>query len=114
MSITLLRYVGKVAIQPRHIVGILLVIAVVVLSFSSCHYSDKAAKAETRYLQQSGSASAHRAYSEGVRTVIQERHNAQDQATKVLQAVPEWSDERLPPDVADLLRHDSNASRAVP
>lgn len=114
MSITLLRHAGKVVIAPRHIVGILLVIAMAALSFQSCSLGNKIARVEKQYMQASGNASAYQAHSQGVRTVYQERTNAQDEAEAVLEANPQWSGSPLPPDVADLLRHDTNASRAVP
>lgn len=114
MSITLLRHAGKVMIQPRHIIGILLVLAVVGLSFSSCHLSNKVEKVERAYLQQSGNASAYEEHSRGIRAVTQERIHAQDEATTVLEAHPEWSSAPLPDDVGNLLRHDSGTSRAIP
>lgn len=114
MYITLLKHAGKVVIQPRHIIGILLIIAVVALSFSSCSQRNRAERAEKAYYQQSGNASAYEEHSRGVTAVYQERTNAQDTATEVLEAHPEWSGEPIPPDVADLLRHSTGASRAVP
>ena len=116
MYTTLFRHVGrvKVLVQPRHVVGIILVIVIVALSLSNCHYSNRANKAEGLYLQQSGNAAANRTHSEGVRTVIEERYQAHEKAEAVLEQHPEWSAQPLPPDVADLLRNDSNTSRSVP
>lgn len=61
-----------------------------------------------------GDAYAHETYATGYKKVVEQRKTDEQEVRAVLARNPEWSDDVVPDDVADLLRHDSGSTSAVP
>lgn len=92
----------------------LLILACVVLGASNYYLQTRKASTERSYHQASGNAYAADAEAQELRIIYTEKEKAYEELGKALERNPEWSTEPVPADVADLLRHDSGATRAVP
>ncbi|AHB12198.1 Rz-like spanin [Xylella phage Prado] len=96
------------------LIGGLLLAAVILLSAYSLHLRNSRANVQQDYQQASGNASAATTAAKELKTVVIEKENAHAALDQALARSPEWADEPVPADVADLLRHDTGSARAVP
>src|SRR5690606_15414460 len=94
--------------------GGLLVLAVILLSAYSLHLRNSRASVQEDYQQASGNAAAATTAANELKTVVIEKEEAHAALDQVFARSPEWADEPVPAAVADLLRHDTGAARAVP
>lgn len=92
----------------------LLMAAVVLLGAVTWFQREQLAEYRTKYSTASGDASAATTYASGIRTIYRDKETRDVDVEAVLEAHPVWRDEPLPDAAADLLRHSSGATRAVP
>lgn len=96
-----------------YVIGGLLVVVLIYAGYSK-YQSWRAESIKEDAQHYAGNAKAHEVAAVEYRTIITERKKADEALDRALERNPEWADEPVPSDVADLLRHDSGAARAVP
>ena len=94
--------------------GGLLLAVVLFLGFRAYLADRRATTAQENYQAAAGDAQAATVYVQAHKEVQQQRRVKDEQVEKVLSAHAEWDDQPVPDDVADLLRHPSGSTRAVP
>lgn len=100
--------------QAEAVLAGLFLLAIVLFGFHYKNLRDELADARQDSQFYAGNASAHRTAATEYKTIVVEKEKAHAKLDSALEAHPVWADEPVPDDVADLLRHDSGAARAVP
>ena len=98
----------------ERVFAILIILLIAAGSLRYCHLDRQKEAAKQEASLQTGRADAAEEYSSGLRTIIIEREASDARVQQALEANPEYSGQPVPSDVADLLRHPSGSTRAVP
>lgn len=93
---------------------VLMILAMLGVCWYSWHLSNTISRMNREYRQQYSNAQAGNTEAQELRILVTEKEVARYELDKALEAHPEWAGAPVPDAVADLLRHDSGASREVP
>lgn len=94
--------------------GIALLAAVAFLAVEVGVYRMKARTAQENYQVASGDAKAAGVYIDAYKRVEKQRSATDAKVESTLEANGDWADAPVPDDVADLLRHPTGSTSAVP
>ena len=95
-------------------IGLLLLITVVVLATQVWVARKRADVVKQQVHAVTADLGASEVHAEEMKIYYKQREIKDAQVTKAVEANRDWADVELPSDVADQLRHDSGATRAVP
>lgn len=98
----------------ERVIAVLIILLIAAGSLRYCYLDSQKEQAKQQAALSEGRADAAEEYSSGLKTIIIEREASDARVQQVLEANPEYSGQPVPRDVADLLRHPSGSTRAVP
>lgn len=97
----------------RGLAGLLLVVAIVLAGFAWFN-AKRVEQVQQQYQHAAADVRAGTVYTVERKRIDKQREVKNGEVEAVLQARSDWSDAPVPDDVADILRHPSGTTRAVP